>query len=61
MKEKINSIYPCLNRDKAIYQYVPEKRDWYLELKKNYESKSPYNRYNYTFTQPYLCNKFSIN
>ncbi|CAD8155777.1 unnamed protein product [Paramecium pentaurelia] len=54
IKEKINSIYPCLNRDKAIYQYVAEKRDWFIELKKNYESKSPYDHYNYTFTKPYL-------
>ncbi|CAD8207813.1 unnamed protein product [Paramecium pentaurelia] len=54
IKEKINSIYPCLNRDKAIYSYVAEKRDWYIELKRNYESKSPYDKYNYTFTQPYL-------
>ncbi|CAD8196182.1 unnamed protein product [Paramecium octaurelia] len=37
IKEKINSIYPCLNRDKAIYQYVAEKRDWYIELKRNYQ------------------------
>ncbi|CAD8204886.1 unnamed protein product [Paramecium octaurelia] len=54
MKEKLNSIYPCLNREKAIYQYVAEKRDWYTELKRNYESKSPYDKYHYTFTQPYL-------
>ncbi|CAD8120929.1 unnamed protein product [Paramecium sonneborni] len=54
MKEKINSIYPCLNRDKAIYQYVAEKRDWYIELKRNYQSKTPFDKYNYTFTQPYL-------
>ncbi|CAK61902.1 unnamed protein product (macronuclear) [Paramecium tetraurelia] len=37
IKEKINSIYPCLNRDKAIYQYVAENRDWYIELKRNYQ------------------------
>ncbi|CAD8123309.1 unnamed protein product [Paramecium sonneborni] len=54
IKEKINSIYPCLNREKAIYTYIAEKRDWYIELKSNYENKSPYNKYNYTFTKPYL-------
>ncbi|CAD8169976.1 unnamed protein product [Paramecium octaurelia] len=54
VKEKITSIYPCLNRQQGIYSYKPEQRDWYIELQRNYDQTQNYNSYNYTFTNPYM-------
>ncbi|CAD8115977.1 unnamed protein product [Paramecium primaurelia] len=54
VKEKITSIYPCLNRQQGIYSYKPEQRDWYIELQRNYNQTLNYNTYNYTFTNPFM-------
>ncbi|CAD8102754.1 unnamed protein product [Paramecium sonneborni] len=54
VKEKLTSIYPCLNRQQGIYSYKPEQRDWYIELQKNYDKTQNYNAYNYTFTNPFM-------
>ncbi|CAD8179362.1 unnamed protein product [Paramecium octaurelia] len=53
-KEKITSIYPCLNREQGIYSYKPEQRDWYIELQRNYDQTENYKNYNYTFTNPFI-------
>ncbi|CAD8102048.1 unnamed protein product [Paramecium sonneborni] len=54
VKEKITSIYPCLNRKEGIYSYKPEQRDWYIELQRNYDQTQNYDTYNYTFTNPFM-------
>lgn len=46
--------YPCLQRY-DIDNYIPENRSWYKELYQNYKSHSPYNKYNFSLTYPYLC------
>jgi hypothetical protein len=33
--------YPCLQRY-DINEYIPEKRNWYIELARNYLSHHPY-------------------
>ncbi|CAD8207815.1 unnamed protein product [Paramecium pentaurelia] len=54
INEKTNAVYPCLNRGQGIYSYDPEKREWFIEVRNNYNHKKPYNEYSRSFTQPYL-------
>ncbi|CAD8155779.1 unnamed protein product [Paramecium pentaurelia] len=54
IKEKTNAVYPCLNRGKGIYNYDPEKREWFVEVRHNFNKKQPYTEYSQSFTQPYL-------
>ncbi|CAD8094654.1 unnamed protein product [Paramecium primaurelia] len=54
IKEKTNAVYPCLNRGKGIYNYDPEKREWFVEVRNNFNKKQPYTEYSQSFTQPYL-------
>ncbi|CAD8196180.1 unnamed protein product [Paramecium octaurelia] len=54
IKEKTNAVYPCLNRGQGIYNYDPEKREWFIEVRHNFNKKQPYNEYSQSFTQPYL-------
>ncbi|CAD8123308.1 unnamed protein product [Paramecium sonneborni] len=54
IREKINAVYPCLNRGKGIYDYDPEKREWFIEVRHNFNKYKYYNEYSESFTQPYL-------
>ncbi|CAK85610.1 unnamed protein product (macronuclear) [Paramecium tetraurelia] len=52
--QKINNLYPCVNRGQGIFTYAPEKRDWYKTLKSTYFNATKYNSYSFKFTAPYL-------